>query len=215
MPPRLPYLSNVLKALQEERPLPRKYTLVALSYRGYWKSKGSPSQKGIELDAKAALEWVRDHFDSRRTKIIVWGQSIGAGIASVGLANLLREGRDNLLQLSGLILETPFVDLKSMLVALYPQKFLPYRYLGPFLWSTWDSKTALHRIGQTKPTLKVLILEAGSDEIVPSGQAEILQAVCEEQDLEVDRKVIAGALHTEIATKGQGRGQIVRYLRSI
>ena len=30
-----------------------------------------------------------------------------------------------------------------MLKVLYPQKWLPYRYLGPFLWNHWDSLKAL------------------------------------------------------------------------
>ena len=150
LPPRLPYLSNILKALARDPQSSRKYSTVALSYRGYWESKGSASQVGIELDAEAALNWILDRYN-QKTKIIIWGQSIGAGVATVSLANLLRNGHENLHRFSGLLLETPFVDLKAMLVALYPQKYLPYRYLAPFLWSTWDSKTALHQIGEWKP----------------------------------------------------------------
>ncbi|OAP58604.1 hypothetical protein AYL99_07694 [Fonsecaea erecta] len=213
LPPRLPYLSSVLKSLlqQETR---KKYTIVALSYRGFWKSKGSPSQSGIELDAEAALEWVRNRYNHDRTKFVVWGQSIGAGVATVSLANLLRHGNANLRRFSGLLLETPFVDLRAILIALYPQKFLPYRYLAPFLRSTWDSKTALHQIGRSKSKMRVLILEAGNDEIVPSGQAAILEQVCRKEDLEVDRKTVAGALHTEVMVKAQGRNHIVRFLQS-
>ncbi|KAJ9494956.1 hypothetical protein H2202_009661 [Exophiala xenobiotica] len=214
LPPRLPYLSNVLKALARDDG-GKNYTIVALSYRGYWTSKGRPSQMGIELDAAAALEWVRDRYDYNRTKVVVWGQSIGAGIATVSSANFLRRGKVNLLHLRGLILETPFVDLKAVLVALYPQKFLPYRYLAPFLRSTWDSRSALVSIGESKPNVKVLILEAGNDEIVPPGQAETLEEACTQQNLQVDRKTIAGALHTEIMTKFQGRSHIVRFLQSL
>lgn len=215
LPPRLPYLTNILKVLARDASNDRKYTVVALSYRGYWKSKGSASQPGIELDAKATLEWVQHHYDSPQTKIVVWGQSIGAGVASVGLATLLRDSQRDLSRFSGLILETPFVDLKTMLVALYPQKFLPYRYLGPFLRSTWDSKTALQNIGASRPNMKILILEAGNDEIVPSGQGEFLEAICKQEQLPVERKTIAGALHTEVIVKGQGRSRIVKFLQLI
>ncbi|KAK5217151.1 hypothetical protein LTR96_009421 [Exophiala xenobiotica] len=193
----------------------KNYTIVALSYRGYWTSKGRPSQVGIELDAAAALEWVGDRYDYHRTKVVVWGQSIGAGIATVSLANLLRRSKGNLQQFRGLILETPFVDLKAVLVALYPQKFLPYRYLAPFLRSTWDCRSALVSIGESKPNVKVLILEAGNDEIVPPGQAETLEEACTQQKLQVDRKTIAGALHTEMMAKFQGRSHIVRFLQSL
>jgi fermentation-respiration switch protein FrsA (DUF1100 family) len=215
LPPRLPYLSNILKRLARENSGGRKYTIVALSYRGYWKSKGSASQTGIELDAEAALTWVQGRYDRGRTKIVVWGQSIGAGVASVSLANLLRNSPDNLERFSGLVLETPFIDLKSMLVALYPQRFLPYRYLTPFLRSTWDTRTALHRVGRCKPSLKVLILEAGNDEIVPPGQAETLEGVCIEEQLKVERRKVPGALHTEVMVKSQGQNHIVEFVRSL
>ncbi|OAL31001.1 hypothetical protein AYO22_01296 [Fonsecaea multimorphosa] len=81
LPPRLPYLSSILKTLLQQE-TGKKYTIVALSYRGFWKSKGSPSQTGIELDAEAALEWVLGRYDSDRTRFVVWGQSIGAGVAT-------------------------------------------------------------------------------------------------------------------------------------
>ncbi len=204
-----------MKGLAIEPQGGRKYTIVALAYRGYWKSKGSASQAGIELDAEATLNWVQDQYDLDSTKIVVWGQSIGAGVASVSLANLLRDDQDDLRRFSGLILETPFVDLKAMVVALYPQKFLPYRYLTPFLRSTWDSRTALHKIGQSRPKIRVLILEAGDDEIVPHGQAETLEEVCAAEELEVDRKTVPGALHTEVMARGQGRGHIVKFLQLV
>jgi len=189
-------------------------TIAALSYRGFWKSKGRPSQAGIELDAEAALRWVLTRYDPSRVNIVVWGQSIGAGAATVGLANLLKDDEGPSRRISGLLLETPFVDMKAMLLALYPQKFLPYRYLSPFLWSTWDSKTALHQIGKARTSLRVLILEAGDDEIVPAGQAAILEQVCRADGLAVDRKVISGSLHTEVMIKGQGRARIVEFLKS-
>ncbi|KIW28282.1 uncharacterized protein PV07_07959 [Cladophialophora immunda] len=213
LPPRLPYLSRILKGLLQHQN-GRRYTIVALSYRGFWKSRGSPSQTGIELDAEAALEWVRSRYNCDHARFVVWGQSIGAGVATVSLANLSRHGDANLQRFSGLLLETPFVDLKAILIALYPQKFLPYRYLAPFLRSTWDSKTALHQIGKSRPNMRVLILEAGNDEIVPPGQAAVLEQVCREEKLEVVRQTVAGALHTEVMVKGQGRSHIVRFLQS-
>jgi len=192
----------------------KQYTIVGLSYRGFWKSKGKPSQGGIELDVEAALNWVLDRYDPS-TNIVIWGQSIGAGAASVGLANLLnRRHPDAQDRVAGLLLETPFVDLKTMLVALYPQKFLPYRYLAPFLLSTWDSKSALEEIGKADTRLRVLIVEAGDDEIVPSGQGAILEGVCKEQGMDVDRASVPGALHTEVMTKARGRSHIVRFLGS-
>ncbi|KAK5057523.1 hypothetical protein LTR84_011523 [Exophiala bonariae] len=213
LPPRLPYLSSILRSLMANDSDEQQYTIIALSYRGYWKSKGRPSQQGIELDVEAALNWLLKQYDTR-TKVIVWGQSIGAGAASVGLANLVKHCPGSANRISGLLLETPFVDLRTMLVALYPQKFLPYRYLAPFLLSTWDSKSAIKDIGGVRSGLRTLILEAGDDEIVPSGQGAILETLCKNEGMEVERATVPGALHTETMAKPRGRQHIVEFLKS-
>ena len=134
LPPRLPMLSSVLRNIEAARKDPSiQYVLVALSYRGYWTSTGRASQRGIELDAQALLTWVETEFGTD-TKVILWGQSIGAGVASTATATYLLRN-DQKLHIQGLILETPFSNIRSMLSAMYPQKWLPYGYLWPFLWT--------------------------------------------------------------------------------
>lgn len=103
-----------------------------------------------------------------------------------------------------------------MLQTLYPQVWLPYRYLGPFLWNHLDTEKALvdlnRRLTVTDeeelPVVKekapgVLILQAGRDELVPREHGERMEVVCKEAGLEVERKVIGGALHTEVLVKGE------------
>lgn len=89
-----------------------------------------------------------------------------------------------------------------MLTAIYPQKWLPYRYLGPFLRNHWDSKSALQKMGDSStPTPKILILQAGNDELVPNNQGLELEGICRDLQISVTRHIISNALHTEIATK--------------
>jgi fermentation-respiration switch protein FrsA (DUF1100 family) len=221
LPPRLPYLSGVLKLLSASSSEAdgSYFSIVAVSYRGFWTSKGRPSERGIKLDAQAALQWVLGKYHLSKTKVVIWGQSIGAGVATTALANLMETETDSrkLTAISGLILETPFVNLRSMLVALYPQKFLPYRYLYPFLRSTWDSQGALQRIAADNQIRqpKVLILQAGRDEIVPVGQAEILKSVCVEGGLNPELIVIRCALHAEIMAKHEGRKMVAQFLKHV
>lgn len=76
------------------------------------------------------------------------------------------------MRLEALILETPFVSVSRMLETVYPQRWLPYRYLSPFLWNHWDSTSSLRRLGEASRSLhdlqnrklpRVLILQAGKD----------------------------------------------------
>lgn len=196
-----------------------RYTTVALSYRGFWSSQGRPSQRGIEQDAAAVLKWTLDTYASRSedVKVVLWGQSIGAGVATTAAARYSgpRGHRGSRQAISGLILETPFTSVKDMLTTLYPQKWLPYRYLWPFLRNWWDSREALDSLGQSrcKESVRVLILQAGKDELVPTEHGAELEDICKQNGIEVQRQEIAGALHTEVMAKAQGRRAIVTFLK--
>ena len=230
LPPRLPGLSRVLKQLDKsEQPVP--CTVVALSYRGYWTSSGRASQGGIEQDAAATLGWANDLREScgHNTKIVVWGQSIGAGVATTAMANsLMKQGRDLKADatidattdaaslVDAMILETPFTSVSNMLIALYPQKWLPYRYLTPFLWNSWDSMTALRQIKQQQTkNLNLLIMTAGKDEVVPVEEGQQLIELCEELHFDVMHQTVPDALHTECLIKAQGSKGVVEFLNNV
>src|SRR5581483_10912089 len=52
--------------------------LVALSYRGYGGSTGSPSEAGLIADARAAYAYADARY---RNRIALWGESLGTGVA--------------------------------------------------------------------------------------------------------------------------------------
>ena len=212
LPPRLPFLSPVMRILRDQSPkqFPLRYKMVCCSYRGYWTSKGRASEKGITRDAQATLNWVkRDSLSSQAVhdvepcQFVIWGQSIGAGVAARLVADT---SVDQGLAIHTLILETPFLSIRDMLETLYPQKWLPYRYLWPFLRNHLDTMDALGKFRSNKERLtRVLILQAGKDELVPSSHPEELEHRCTELGIEVRRKVISGALHTEVLARPEGR----------
>src|SRR5579862_5871930 len=53
--------------------------LVALSFRGYAGSTGSPSEEGLLKDAAAAYAFTAARYDARA--IVAWGFSLGSGVA--------------------------------------------------------------------------------------------------------------------------------------
>ncbi|MCO4052536.1 MAG: alpha/beta hydrolase [Bosea sp.] len=57
--------------------------LLAVSWRGYGGSSGSPSEAGLRLDGRAAHDWLLGRFSASR--IILFGESLGTGVA-IGLA---------------------------------------------------------------------------------------------------------------------------------
>ena len=193
--------------------------MVCCSYRGYWKSRGRPSEEGIARDAQAALKWIKDdimesgsHLSSNSHNVVIWGQSIGAGVAARLAAEASLEQND--LNINTLILETPFLSIRSMLETLYPQKWLPYRHLWPFLRNHLDTPKALGMFNKSRiHATEILILDAEKDELVPKSHGNELESLCVELGFEVKRHTVGGALHTEAIVRQGGRIAVVEAIR--
>ena len=83
-----------------------------IDYRGYGKSEGDPSEKGLYEDAAAALGWLREQKQVGSSSVILYGHSLGTAVA-VDLA--LGEGS----QAGGLVLESPFTRARDMARMVY------------------------------------------------------------------------------------------------
>lgn len=218
IPPRLPGISWVLRAVSDNRTIdlsPMQLTFVCLSYRGFWTSRGRPSEKGLRLDAEAGVEWISRYHKRKYGNgsdvpvpiLLVWGQSIGCGVAT----NLAATGRLPAgMPISGLLLETPFLSVRAMLEALYPQKWLPYKRLWPFLRNHLDSMSNLDLIAKSckengKEIPFVHILEAERDEIVPREHGDVLYQKCINLGVPVLRETIPVAFHNEAIARGDGK----------
>jgi pimeloyl-ACP methyl ester carboxylesterase len=118
-------------------------------------------------------------------------------------------------RVKGVLLETPFVSIRDMLVAVYPQKWLPYRYLGGFLWNTWELVVALEKAIKAGWNGRVLIMQAGADELVPEGQAGTILEVVEKAGLQGELEVVRKALHVECLTKPGGMPRVVGWLQEL
>jgi uncharacterized protein len=130
--------------------------LVALSYRGFAGSSGSPTEPGLLSDAAAAYAFTRARYDPAR--IVLWGESLGSGVA-VALAAENPVGH--------VVLEAPFTSAADVGASRYP--FVPIRLLMK------DQFRSDLRIG--KVTAPVLIVHGEHDGIVPFALGERLYAL--------------------------------------
>jgi uncharacterized protein len=130
--------------------------LVALSYRGYGGSSGSPSEAGFIADANAAYAFAVARYPAER--IVVWGESLGTGVA-VALAAEQPVGH--------VVLESPFTSAADVGAERY--WFAPVRLLMK------DQFRSDLRIG--KVTAPVLVLHGDRDHVVPFVFGERLYAM--------------------------------------
>lgn len=226
LPPRLPDISQILRRVKNaDETQSIHYTIACISYRGFWTSHDRPSERGINMDTSAAMQWVTRLHEQRRNEtgatsqhesvVILWGQSIGCGFATnLAAANASTTSR---LPIGAMVLETPFTNTRAMLTALYPQKWLPYQYLWPFLRSHLDSWSNLKTISQQRahgPVPAVYIVEAAKDELVPLDHGEMLEKRCQEVGLPVRRHKIRAALHNDVSVRQEGKQRIAESIRS-
>lgn len=120
------------------------------------------------------------------------------------------------LRLNSLILETPFTSIRAMLEVLYPQKWLPYKYLWPFLrnhldsWKNLKLLTDLYSAESSLP--HVLIVQAAKDELVPAELSQKLYDRCIELRMPVRRTLVGGAFHNDAIFRAEGRRAASEFL---
>ncbi|MEA2895551.1 MAG: uncharacterized protein QOJ84_1166 [Bradyrhizobium sp.] len=120
--------------------------LIAVSFRGYAGSSGSPTETGLINDAEAAYAFAARRYAPDR--IVVWGYSLGSGPA-VALAAKRRIAR--------LILEAPYTSIADVAAGAFP--FAPVR------WFVHDQFHADQWIANV--TSPVLFMHGGRDRTIP------------------------------------------------
>lgn len=152
--------------------------LVALSYRGYGGSTGSPSEQGLIVDARAAYEFAISRYPADR--IMLWGESLGSGVA-VALATERKVAR--------MVLEAPFLSAVDIAAGVYP--FVPVR------WLMKDQFRSDLRIA--KVTAPVLVLHGDRDTVIPITSGQLLYRLITSPKRFVR---VAGAGHEDLGSFG-------------
>ena len=171
---RIPIFQSLCKSIPP--PQYPKTAILAIAPRSYWKSTPwVPTQSGIVQDYCDALHYALQEFPAAR--VILYGHSLGGAAAICTLSQLQQSPTDIPLnpcfdRIRGLVLENAFTSIPAMVRSLYPQKWLPYRYLAPLAFDKWDVPTALKsHIGQDtvlgRISRNMLIMVSEHDEVVP------------------------------------------------
>jgi uncharacterized protein len=121
--------------------------ILIVSYRGYGKSQGRPTEDGLYQDGESSYDFLIDRFSSPADKIILYGESLGAQVA-IDLASKKNVG--------ALILEGSFSSARDVARKVYP--FIP----GVFFSDKFNSTDKINKVKEP-----ILFLHSAGDEIVP------------------------------------------------
>jgi uncharacterized protein len=123
--------------------------VLALEYRGYGRSEGKPSERGVYRDADAAYEYLVNTRGKDPKTIVSFGQSLGTTVATHLAAHH---------KVGGLVLEAPFSSASRVARKFY--WFLPG--IGLLLHSQFDTGERLKEI-----TVPIFILHCNQDPVLP------------------------------------------------
>lgn len=118
-----------------------------MTYRGYGGSTGKPSERANVRDAKQAYDFLISQ-GVPATKIVVYGESLGTGVATQVAA-----AKD----VAGVILDAPYTSMVDVAEVHYP--YLPARWL---LIDRYNTRKYIDRINAP-----LLIVHGEDDAIVP------------------------------------------------
>jgi fermentation-respiration switch protein FrsA (DUF1100 family) len=153
------------------------WSVLLTDYRGYGGNPGSPSERGLKLDARAARAYLETRPDVDARRVAYFGESLGAAVA-VALA-VERPP-------AALVLRSPFTRLADVGRLHYP--YLPVDLMLA------DRYPSIERVGGLGVPL--LVIAGEQDEIIPVEQSRrLFEAASEPKRL----LLIPGASHNDLA----------------
>jgi fermentation-respiration switch protein FrsA (DUF1100 family) len=122
------------------------FGVVVAEYRGYGGNPGKASEAGVIMDAHGYYQYV--HKTWKNSKVILWGESLGTGVA-IGLATDTN--------VDGLLLDAPFTSIEELVHDKFP--IIPITLLerNPF--------NSFARLGSIKAP--VFVLHGTQDGVIP------------------------------------------------
>jgi len=136
-------------------------SLLAIDYRGYGRSTGSPTEAGTYRDAEAAYLWLTGTKKIPPERIVFYGESLGNGVA----IEMARRHKAR-----GLIVDSAFTSTMDMGRLVFP--FLPVNLMVKF---RYDNLSKLPHVG-----CPVLVMHSPQDDIIPFAMGQKLFAAASE-----------------------------------
>jgi fermentation-respiration switch protein FrsA (DUF1100 family) len=135
--------------------------ILAVDYRGYGKSEGTPSEAGVYRDADAAYDFLVKDRHFRPDDVVIYGHSLGGAVA-VNLAARRPCG--------GLIVQSSFTNARAMTREIFALPVIEF-----VVKSRFDSLDMIRNV-----RVPVLIVHGTKDDVVPFAMGQKLFSAAHE-----------------------------------
>ncbi len=133
----------------------RGFGVLAVGYRGYGSSTGTPSETGLYNDARTGLSFAMQQLHIPIRNIVIYGESLGTGVA-VQIATEF--------DIAALILQSPYTSVAARAAEIY--------YYAPVMFLIKDSYNSLSKIAHVRAPL--LLFHGHKDATIPLAHAKTL-----------------------------------------
>ncbi|KAI1089392.1 alpha/beta-hydrolase [Rostrohypoxylon terebratum] len=158
------------------------YHVLAIDYRGFGKSTGTPSEDGLIHDGIAAVDWAMDLAGVPSSRIVILGHSLGTAVASGIVEHYAIQG----VEFAGIVLVAGFSNLQTLVSSYAAAGFIPVlspirafppilRFFQSFIIDKWKSADRLsHLVSLTRTRLRLTLVHAKNDLDIPWHESDVL-----------------------------------------
>lgn len=146
------------------------FNVLLLDYRGYGRSTGVPTLEGVQADIDAAVRHLMDRPDVDRTRLVLFGQSLGGALAGWYAAR-----GTNRHAFRAVVIDSAFSSYRDIAREKLGLHWSTRWLSGPAGLTIDDDYSPVRVIGDISPT-PLLLIAGARDSIVPSRHAERLFA---------------------------------------
>jgi abhydrolase domain-containing protein 12 len=157
--------------------------ILAIDYRGFGFSTGSPTEDGVITDGVAAVDWALQIAKIPSDRIVIVGQSLGTAVTTGVVERFAKRGID----FAGVVLIAGFTSMENLLIEYSIAGYIPLlsplkshpalqKYLISYVVDTWESATRLANIVRLSKKIRLFIIHAKDDYEIPWTQSEGLFA---------------------------------------
>ena len=166
---------------------PKKIHVLTFDYRGFGRSRGTPTERGLCLDAIAVVDWALKVAGIPPSRILIFSQSLGTAVNLAVSEHFALESPPTVF--AGAILVAPFVDVATLMATYRVAGTIPlvsplarfpllFSYLKNFIKDEWLSKNRIAEYIRaneaTNQKYRITLIHAEDDYDIPSHHTQVL-----------------------------------------
>ncbi|KAL8835200.1 MAG: hypothetical protein Q9176_007056 [Flavoplaca citrina] len=148
-----------------------KIHVLAIDYRGFGLSTGTPSEQGLITDGIAAVQWAMDVAKIPPERIALVGQSLGTAVAAAVAEHFVRVSK---VEFAGVVLIAAFSDMPTLLLTYAIKGLIPIlsplrpyprlqRFFSGFLRDTWDTSSRIASLVRRSQKVNLHLIHSKDD----------------------------------------------------